>query len=314
MALSSSNKEPAEDSGGSALGGGSAPGGGSAASGGPIFLNLNGRLFPDTEPLLDASNRGFRFGEGLFETMLARKGNLPLADFHFDRLFRGMKSLGYSVPQDADRDHSLNPLTPGSLAEQVAELCRRNRHLDLARVRLTVYPDENGRASYIIQTFAYLPEEIPAGGLSLGLFPDGRKSRDAFSHIKSNNYQLFALAARYAQGKGWNDALVLNDRERLAESSVANLFYIRGGVICTPPLSEGCVEGVMRRILLESLPGSGFHVREQAIGPNELREADEIFLTNALRGIRWIGQYGGRAYPGEIVGRVRDSLRAYLQD
>ena len=245
--------------------------------------------------------------------MLAKGGFVPLGEFHFDRLFRGMRILGLNGPMADVTDGEMSVLSAASLASQTSELCRVNGHMTAARVRLTVFAGEGGKpAAYIIQTSVFTGDDTPEGGLRLGYFPDARKSCDRFSNLKSSSYLPYALAARYAGTQGWDDALVLNSREGVADSSIANLFYIRDGIIYTPPLSEGCVEGVMRRLLLERLPGHGFEFRERAVAPEELQDADEIFLTNALRGIRRVGSFEGKTYPGEMTRSLQEALKFFF--
>ena len=95
---------------------------------------------------------------------------------------------------------------------------------------------------------------------------------------------------------------MLNGYERVADSCIANIFYIHEGEIYTPPLTEGCVAGVMRRWLMERMPGWGFAIREKPVSMRDLAGADEIFLTNAVRVIRWVGDHSGKTY-GERLTR-----------
>ncbi len=196
-------------------------------------------------------------------------------------------------------------------------LCKKNGHSRLARVRLVVFRGSGGLydaadhfPNYIIESWP-----LPAGsghmnsnGLFIDIFPDGRKSCDPYSNIKTNNFLLYALAALHAKGNGLNDCLVLNSHDRVADSTIANLFYSRAGKIYTPPLSEGCVAGVMRRHLLERLPGAGFSVEERETSPEDLEGAEEVWLTNAIRGLNWVQGFRLAKY-GHALGRsVYDSL------
>jgi branched-chain amino acid aminotransferase len=158
--------------------------------------------------------------------------------------------------------------------------------------------------SYIIQSWALEMAAI-VQGLALGVFPRGRKSCDGFSHLKSNNYLLYSMAATYARNHGWDDSLVLNSRERIADSSIANLFYVAGNAIYTPPLSEGCVAGVMRGWLIGALPAAGFRVIEKAVAPEDLIMADEVFLSNAIRGVRRVGNFAGTTYGSQVFEAVK---------
>ena len=144
------------------------------------------------------------------------------------------------------------------------------------------------------------------------MFADGRKAIDAYSGIKSNNYQLSTVAGMFAAQRGFDDCLLLNNYGRVVETTMANIWWVRDGRFFTPPLSEGCVAGVMRRWLLGALPAAGYAVREAPIAPEELARVDEIFISNAIRGVQWVrdlrGQgFGCRLSPaiyGEIIPKI----------
>ena len=265
------------------------------------WINYNGEFYRAQSPVLTVSNRGFRYGDGLFETMLVQDGHIRLGDYHFDRLWAGMRMLGLEPPPD---------VTAESLRLQIADLCIKNRHAALARVRLTVFRGEgtlfeglSDLPNYVIESALFTPGQVAFNGpgLRIGVYPDGRKACDRLANLKSGNFLLYAQAARYARERGWDDCLVLNSHERVADGCIANLFYIREGVVYTPPLTEGCVAGVMRRWLLDRMPGWGYAVREAPVSPGDLGDADEIFLTNAVRTIRWVGDLAGKTYRGRLA-------------
>jgi branched-chain amino acid aminotransferase len=143
--------------------------------------------------------------------------------------------------------------------------------------------------------------ELNEEGLVIDVFPAGRKSCDYFSSLKSNNYLVYVMAALYARQHQLNDCLVLNTYNRIADSTIANLFYCRQGLIYTPPLTEGGVAGVMRRHLLEVLPKAGFNVQEKVTTREDLEGAEEVFLTNALKGIKWVKSLGAATYGCKLI-------------
>lgn len=273
----------------------------------------NQRLYPAGTPLVSASSRGLRYGDGLFETIRVRDGKVMLAALHFDRLFAGLHTLKFDVP---------SYFTPPFLEGEILRLCRENNIEALARVRLNVFRGEGSvndelfqHPQYLVESFSLKEDFASAGnpGLDVGVFPDGRKAMDNFSSLKSNNYLLYVLAAAWAREHNLQECLVLNSDNRVAEASVHNLFFVRAGKIFTPPLSEGCVAGVMRRYLLQMLPSWGWQVSETPVSPGELALADEIFLTNAIAGIRWVRSLGAGIYSEgvsrEICARLQESLR-----
>jgi branched-chain amino acid aminotransferase len=272
------------------------------------WIDHNGNLLPAGSRILTASNRGFHYGDGLFETILVRNGRIRLREAHFDRLFDGMDRLHYAVPSSLTRD---------KLETGILQLCTRNGHTALARVRLTIYRADGGlydpedlHPRYLIESSTLSPSYIDLNekGLIIDVYPDGMKSCDSLANIKSNNFLLYALAALYAKAHQLNDCLVRNNYGRLADSTIANLFCRKDREIFTPPLSEGCVAGVMRKFLLSALPDAGFPVSQRPVTTEDLLNADEIFLSNAIRGIRWVRKFRTSQYSDEISRIIHDRL------
>ena len=264
----------------------------------PQYFFYNGDWLPEGQPIIVSANRGFRYGDGLFETLCVADGAIRLAGYHFERLFAGLQQLQLQLPPHFDAAY---------LSAQIATLCRKNTH-PTARVRLTVFRG-NGNlfddpaatpAGILIEsqplTLPASPLPTPDSGLLTGIFPSARKTADAFSHIKSNNYQASAMAALDARARGLDDVILLNAAGRVCESAIANVFILRQGRAFTPPLTEGCVAGVMRRFMLEQLPAAGCPVEETPITVAELLSADEVFLTNALRLLRPVGRCDNTEY------------------
>lgn len=249
-------------------------------------------------PLVSADNRGLRYGDGVFETIRLEDGRMPLAAYHFDRLFSSLQTLGFETGALFTRER---------LEREILELAEKNRHSALARIRLMVFRGDGGlyegiqSLNYAIQSWA-LPEsfrELNSNGLVIDIFPEARKSTDRFSNLKSANYLPYILAARFAKENKLNDSLVLNTNDRIADSTIANIFMYKGGKYLTPPLTEGCVDGVMRRFLLAQMPSWGYEVAETPLSPSDLNEAEHLFLSNAIHGIRWVGRVGEKTFnPG----------------
>ena len=269
------------------------------------WINYDGQLFRSDTRLFSAANRSFRYGDGLFETMMVRDGRLCLGSLHFERLFSGMRIL--SIQETINRE---------TLEAEVLELCQKNGNPHRSRVRMAIFRDDGAdpigsTPHYIIESWP-LPGELLLNhrGLVIDVFPDGRKSCDTLANLKSNNYLLYTLAAIYAQKHALDDCLVLNSRDRLADSTIANLFYVSKGQFFTPPLSEGCVAGVMRRHLLENMPHLGFPIIEKSVTPEDLLNADELFLTNAIRGIRWVSSFRSAKFTNSLTASLYHQLIA----
>ena len=274
------------------------------------MMNFDGAILPVGQGILTADNRGFRYGDGLFETMLAIEGRVRLWPYHFERLLSGMRMLRFEPTAQFTT----------AIEQQILELCAVNGDVAEAahsRVRLTVFRGDGSLTDtidtfphYIIQSGPWPsgPDGWNTEGLVIDIFAGGCKACDAYATLKSNNYLLYSLAAMYGRERGLDDCLVLNSHGRLADSTIANLFYIKDHRFYTPPLSEGCVAGVMRRFLLEALPRAGYSVHEQPVSPEELAGADEVFLTNALRGIRWVRSFRGTAYGNRLAAAVHEQI------
>jgi len=267
-----------------------------------ISICFNGRLLPADAPVLPADNKSYRYGDGLFETMKVVKGRISLAALHFERLFSGLEILGYRVPQ---------LLTPGKLQQEIQLLCKNNKCERLARVRLSVSRgnggiyDETDELQYLIECWplSESSNQLNENGYSIDVFPDARKSCDVFSNIKSANYLPYIMAARYATVNRLNDCLVMNVHERIADASIANIFLIKNGKLTTPALSEGCISGVMRRYLLQE-----FKAEETILSIEDVRAADEIFLTNAVNGLRWVKEFRNGKYDHQVASEIQDRI------
>ena len=200
---------------------------------------------------------------------------------------------------------------------------KKNNHLESARVRINffrgdggLYDPESHRLNYIIQTWA-LPEnykEINSNGLALTTYPAGRKSRDQLSNLKSNSALIYVLAAKFAKEQKCNEALVLNDAHNIADATIANIFWIKDGEIFTNPLSEGIVAGVMRQYIIDIIAPKRDHRSEIQLTLNQILAADEIFTTNALYGIRWVGGFGEKKFGMERTSRLYHDIIKPLFD
>ena len=264
------------------------------------FLFHDGKFSKTGKPLISPDNRSFRYGDGFFETMKMANGKIILEDHHFERLFTSLELLKFQKPVS---------FTPDYVREQVTELAKKNGHQKLARIRLTVFRGEGGLYDvtdhfphHIIQTWELNPaiNTLNENGLILGIFKEARKVCDHFSHIKNNNYLAYTMAALWAKEQKLNDALLLNPYDRVSDATIANIFIVKDGMIKTPAISEGCVSGVMRRHLLQSLRKENMPVEETQLEMEDVLQASEIFLTNAIYGIKWVKQLGDNGYTNQL--------------
>jgi branched-chain amino acid aminotransferase len=261
---------------------------------------FNGSFYPAGTPLLASQNRGFKWGDGLFETMKVHKGQILLSNLHFERLYSGMKLLGIECKQGFTRE----------VAHNILLLTRQNRCDAFSRVRLAVYREEDNGAGYVIEAIP-LPEEANrwyAPGLSIDVYPYARKSMDAFANIKSASFLPYVLAAKFAKDCGTDDSLILNANNMVCDSSKANLFLVKGSEIFTPALHQGCVSGVMRRTVIDVLKKTNQRIHEDEISEQQLADADEVFLTNAIQIVRWVRRYKQKEYTCAVTHKIFEAV------
>ena len=182
----------------------------------------------------------------------------------------------------------------------------------LLRVRLQVFPEEAGgsEVSFVIECREIGESMVNYNveGLKLEIFDDLIKAADSISNLKTASHLFYATAATKAKEFGADDVIVVNQDRNLVETSIANLFWVEDEVIYTPPLSEGCVAGVMRRHLLAELPGLGFPVKEKPLSIDVLRHAEEVFITNAIRRIKWVRQVGEARFSNAMSSKISAAL------
>ena len=289
----------------------------------PVYLYtvdhfiFNGRSFPAGTAVAGPSSRGIRYGDGVFETMKCLDGRLILVDEHFARIWKGMETLQFEIPSH---------FTPDRLKDEMIKLAEKNGHQKTARIRLTIFRGEGGLydpvnllPNYLIETWP-LPIEnqggnansINSNGLVLGIYDQVKKSRDILSNLKHNNFLPYVMAAFYAKEQKCNDAIILNSEGRVCDTTIANIFIIKGGQIYTPALSEGCVAGITRKVLIQAMQNAVYPVIEKELPLSELLEADELFLTNSIHGIRWVQRIADKEYDSKITREIYSSFNSTI--
>ncbi len=273
-----------------------------------IYFNYNGKIFSENEYIIGPANRGLRYGDGIFETLKYKNGQIILAAEHFKRLWAGMEALEFTVPIH---------FTAEKLLVEILSLIKKNK-LKEARVRVTVirsdggiYDPKNNTPNYIIEAIK-LPEDNGAlniNGLQICIYEAAIKSIDTFSNLKTNNYLPYFMGAKFAKKQHCNDAFILNSKGNICDSTIANVFLIKNKVIYTAALEEGCVAGVMRRWLINTLKMLEYKVEETTVSKNLLLEADEVFLSNSIYNIRWVSSIENKTYTNTEVQKMNELLQ-----
>lgn len=264
------------------------------------FINFNGDILDEEEKIFTIANRGFKYGDGLFESMRMSNGKLNYADLHADRLQKGMKTLkleGYSL------------MDAYFLKEKAEEICKRNKINQNARLRLTVYRDSDGFYTPTKNKHGYALEVVPldspyyelnAKGLIMDVYEDVKKPVNKLSNLKTCNSLTYVMAGIYKEQMRLDEAFILNQHGFLCETISANVFLVYKGQLYTPALSEGCIGGVMRQVVMQLANEFDLRMIEAQINPEILDEVEEVFITNASKGIQWVMGFNRKRYFNKV--------------
>ncbi|CAN5902401.1 aminotransferase class IV [soil metagenome] len=260
------------------------------------IMFLNGEEKNSGEPLFTSHNRSFRYGDGLFESMRMVNGTLSFSQRHISRLMAGVTLLQLRLPDN---------FVTVSLEEWCRRLAVRNNITNGARVRLTVFRNDGGYyhpitndASWLLEMWEFDHNEYNLNdkGLTVELYQDIRKPINKLSSLKTANAELYVLAALYAKKMNVDDAILINHNGNVIEATGSSLFAVKNGVLYTSPISEGCVAGVMRSVIMEIAKENRIAVYEVPLPLSIMLNSDEIFFTNAVRGIQWVSSYKSKRY------------------
>lgn len=274
------------------------------------YILFNDEFFAADQAVIKASNRSFKFGDGLFESMRMCNGKLMFAEQHADRLRAGMKALKIE-------GHAL--LDEYFLRQKTTELQKKNRFNGNVRFRLTIYRDGEGTYMPQLNKYGYLLEAIPLAdanyelnqkGLIVDVYDELTKTINKFANYKTNNAMVYVMAGLFQKQHRLDEAIILNQDGFLCESTSSNIFVVYQNQIYTPALSEGCVAGVMRSVVLQLAKTNDITVVEAQISPEILKEAEEVFVTNAVGGIRWVMGYGRKRYFNEVTKSLSAKLNS----
>jgi branched-subunit amino acid aminotransferase/4-amino-4-deoxychorismate lyase len=274
-----------------------------------------GEFLNDTEAVIVKDNRAFRFADGFFESMRIVNGRALYLENHFARILDTAAVLKIKPSEDFSLE---------LLRSQIQELLIRNNILEGGRMRITFYRKSTGfylpkqdEMTYFIEAEPLSDNEfvLNATGRLVDIFQDFKKEVNKLSVFKTLNCQLYVQAAIHARDKGLDEALIQNNKLSIIESNSSNLFIVSNGVLYTPTLDDGCVAGTMRMNIINLALENKIKVYECTLNPHNLLAADEMFLTNAVRGIEWVVGYRTKRYFNDmskkIVALLNTSAKAY---
>ena len=264
------------------------------------FMNFNGQIIPSGQEVLSVNNRGFRYGDGLFESMRYMNGAIKFPELHIDRVQKGMKVLKLDNNMLIDS---------WFLREKVEELARRNKTGLDARLKLTIFRDSEGLYTPSSNKMAYVLESqmlsesqytFNQKGLIIDVFDELTKPVNILANLKTCNSLVYVLAGVYKKQHGLDEVMILNQNGFLCESISSNVFVVYDRKLYTPALNEGCIGGVMRQVIMRLAKENGIELIEAQVNPDILNEADEVFITNATKGIQWVMGYNNKRYFNEV--------------
>ncbi len=279
------------------------------------LVYYNGMLKHEHEVAFWALDRSYLYGEGLFETMKATRGFIPFLNEHLQRLFRGLDILRMQLNVSASK-----------VEFALYQTLHHNRLKD-AYLRLTLSRENREIGSFQAGDGSNLivlakPIEKPSPkfyeeGVYAVVMEDLRIFPDPLCQINSTNYLRSLVAQRLAQEKGADEALLLNTSGNVAEGATTNLFFFNGDKIVTPSLNEGPLPGVTRRVVLELLQKNYLPCEERAVTLDEVLNAKEAFITNAIKEIVPLTRVNdhpiGQGRPGPETAKIRNLFEEEIQ-
>ncbi len=266
------------------------------------MINFNGLILRDKEQFLDENNRGLRYGDALFETIRVVNSKIFFWEEHYLRLMSSMRILRMEIPMNFTMEY---------LEEEILKTIEvKGLKEKPARIRFTVYRDAKGLYTPISNDVSYIIEAqeiaspfylLDTSNYIVELYKDHWVNPDMLSTLKSSNKIIHVIAGIYAKENDYQNCLLLNQHKSVVEAINGNIFMAKGMVIKTPPLSDGCLNGVLRKQLIRIISKlENYVLEETSISPFELQKADELFVTNVITGIQPITQYRKKRFETKV--------------
>jgi branched-subunit amino acid aminotransferase/4-amino-4-deoxychorismate lyase len=278
------------------------------------YISYNGKILNDHELNLGFQNRAFHYGDGLFETMHASGNKVQFFYEHMERLIRSMKHLKMEIPVRFSVD------TYG-LQKDISKILIRNKLFKGARIRMTVfrqnggfYAPETNESDYIIECSSLNSSvyEFNQRGLLVDLYEEMPKELNDFSRLKLISSIYFVMAGIYRNENNLDECLILNTKGNIIEGISSNIFIVKENTIITPSIREGCLPGIMRQKVIELARKQGYVVQDDAVVKiQDIMTADEIFFTNAVKGIQWVLGFKQRRYFNKVSKLLIEELNKY---
>lgn len=261
-----------------------------------VYINFNGSIVDASQPLLMHTNRAFRYGDAVFETIRLMNGEILFFEKHLARLKRSMEMLSMNRREDFSFQN---------LHLLIRHLDQVNNLRGNGRIRLEVFRKDGGYYTPPSNDVNYIIEAEPVKepdyvlnetGLRLDIYADATKPMNKISGLKSSNALVSVMASLHRMKTGFDDSLLFNADGNIAEAISSNVFIMLHGELCTPALDQGCVAGIMRERIIELMRAKHKKCVERKLSMGDILNADEVFLTNVMDGIRWVGAIRNKRY------------------
>jgi branched-chain amino acid aminotransferase len=276
-----------------------------------LYVNNNGKVLPANAPVIDAGSRAFLYGDGLFESIRIINGRPINLKGHMQRIFKGAELLKIRIPihlnEEVFKEKILELL-------ELSEITKGGKcRLSLDRMSGGSYKPTSNEATYFIEVWPQDDNEFQLNykGLEIDIYRDIKLQYSVLSPFKTKNGLIKVMAALAAEESGLDDFVLQNDKGNIIESTSCNLFIVSNGVLYTPGLQEGCLAGTMRMQIINIAIQNGIRVYECSVLPHNLLSADEVFLTNAVSGLKWVGGYRTKRYMNNTSRRLVMLLNAF---
>ncbi|MGH7994148.1 MAG: aminotransferase class IV [Limisphaerales bacterium] len=274
-----------------------------------MLVFLNGQFVPEDQAVIPVNDRGFMYGDGLFETVRVANGRLFRLAQHLERLARGANFLKINLP-----------FTPKELQDFAEQLIEKNQMPEaILRVTLTRGPGERGytpkaegRPTVVMTLHAAPYLEMPVQW-SLVTSSFRVLAADPLSSFKTLNKLTHVMARAEAAGQGANEALLINTNGEVAETASGNFFWVYHDKICTTPTGRGVLPGITRAVVLEICQALGLLTNKRVVKPEALKNSEGIFITQSAFGIIPVATFDGEPVASSpLVDQIFNAYRELL--
>ncbi len=266
------------------------------------MINQNGSLRSGEDFKLSVDNRAFKYGDGIFDTLKFKGGDLCFLEDHYFRLMSSMRMLRMRIPMDFTLDY---------YEKQIRLTLEANNLDQQGRVRVNVFRQDGGLYTPLSNEIDFLIEATALPTISddvieIELFKDFPLASGLLSTIKTNNRMVNILGSIFAKENDYQNCILINEKKELVEALNANVFLVKGNEILTPALDSGCINGIIRKKLIELLKKeTKYEVVELSISPFDLLKVDEVFLTNSINEIQSVDRYRKKKYAKEKTREIK---------